>query len=260
MNPKIVFELVRFKETINKIKMLLVCFLLYDLFCNINILFNYLHILVFSFLSLSYTYTINDLYDIEIDKIAGKDRGIHHLSKNNAYIFVFSLLAISVLYYLIFFKFNNISLLFLILLIFFSTFYSAKPIRFKEKGFSGIVVGNLAMRSLVFLAIIFAITTTYDLVLISFFVIANFLLGMVTFIGHQISDIDTDIKAGVKTWATETDDRVVHLVNKIFIALYIVTLFAFPIVFHNRLFELLIISIIFLTLSIETHYFKHLKL
>lgn len=260
MNPKLIFKLLRFEETINKIKMLLVCFLLYDLFCNVNILFNYIHVLVFSFLSLSYTYVINDLHDIEIDKIAGKDRGIHHLSKNNAYIFVFSLLAICILYYFIFFEFNNISLFFLILLIFFSTFYSANPIRFKEKCFSGIVVGNLAMRSLIFLAMIFAITTTSDLVLISFFAIANFLLGMMTFIGHQISDIDDDKKAGVKTWATETNDRVVHLINKIFIALYIATLFAFPMVFYNRLFELFIISIIFLTLSIETHYFRHLGL
>ena len=145
----------------------------------------------------SYGYTLNSYCDREQDAKVGKHPEISYFSDRQVLIILLALALFSLgipLY------FADIKIRILGIVTFFLvTFYSAKPIRLKERGLWGIVVATLTQRPLPFL--LFALLVPCDEKL------AGFLFGWLCFIGvlmivaHQIIDFDNDEKAKVYTWA-----------------------------------------------------------
>ena len=90
-------------------------------------------------LYISYTFIWNDYCDMPYDQMVGKWRAVHELPK----LFVIGLTA-SLLFtnFLVVFLFVENALFSLVyaLAYFLSTFYSAPPIRFKERGILGLLI------------------------------------------------------------------------------------------------------------------------
>jgi 4-hydroxybenzoate polyprenyltransferase len=145
----------------------------------------------------SYGYTLNSYCDREQDLKVEKHPEMSYFSDRQVLIILLFLALFSLgipLY------FADIEIRILGLAAFFLvTFYSWKPIRFKERGLWGLSAATLTQRPLPFL--LFAFLVPCDIKL------AWFLFGWLCFIGilmivaHQIFDFDNDKKAAVYTWA-----------------------------------------------------------
>lgn len=161
---------------------------------------NFVYLLFFiitQFFLLAYTFIVNDFGDKNIDITIGKNKPIHRYSKQRVAlilsVFAGSSLCLPLIFGNLLVKATSIVALTLL------TFYSVKPIRFKERGILGIIVADGAQRSLLFL--IFALFISAKLLPTIFFFCWLFIIGFQDELGHQLRDIKNDEKAGVSTWA-----------------------------------------------------------
>ena len=152
--------------------------------------------LYMSFLG-SYGYVINSYADRRQDMKAGKHPEVSHFS-NRQLLLILCFLALGALGIPLYY--NDIKIKILGAITFFlATFYSVRPIRFKERGILGIIIPTLPQRPLPFLFFVFLIS--------SYSILTWFLLGWLTLIGlvvmfaHQLLDFENDKKAQVDTWA-----------------------------------------------------------
>lgn len=173
--------------------------------------------IIIQFFLLAYTFIVNDFADKNIDIIAGKNKPIHKYSKQRVALILIIFAGSSLCLPLVFGNFlvKLTSIVALILL----TFYSVKPIRFKEKGILGIIIADGAQRSLLFL--IFALFISARLFPTVFFFCWLFIIGFQDELGHQLRDIKNDEKAGVRTLAQRVGYK---LGRKILIASIVISL------------------------------------
>lgn len=139
---------------------------------------------------------INDYFDKEKDKKAGKKRFIHELSEKESLvlIIILSILSLSTGFYLAGFD----ALIYLIGL-FLALFYSFPPIRLKERGILGIFVDILIEFSpFLFIFFFFNFFTFDAIIILSSYLIFQFASMM----EHQIIDHDKDIKSRTETFIT----------------------------------------------------------
>ncbi len=146
---------------------------------------------------LTYAFVVNDFSDRDIDIKAGKFKPIHKLSKQKIAL-VLCLLIGGFLIIPLYFG-NLLIDIILLILLFFATFYSLKPIRFKERGILAIIVADIAQRSVPFL--ILGLWVSASPVLILFFVGWLFMIGFQDELGHQLADLRNDEKSDTHTWA-----------------------------------------------------------
>ncbi len=146
-----------------------------------------------------YGVMINDFFDRSYDITAGKKRAVHELSKNAFLGLIFLVIFISAM-----------SLLYLQSIIYIviyslsyalATLYSAPIIRFKERGFLGIIINALIEKMLPVLAI-FTYFNHFGMDTI-LFLVTSFLLQIVEIVTHQIHDYEADLKTGIRTFATD---------------------------------------------------------
>jgi 4-hydroxybenzoate polyprenyltransferase len=137
---------------------------------------------------------------MEQDSIAGKHPEASFFSIRQLRL-ILSLLAIFALGIPLYYGDFRIKALGLITF-FLATFYSLRPIRFKERGFVGILVATLSQRPLLFMFFPLLIPSC-DITLFWILLGWIFFLGLSVEIAHQLDDFDNDIKAGVITWATK---------------------------------------------------------
>jgi 4-hydroxybenzoate polyprenyltransferase len=178
----------------------------------------------FSIISCIYGYLVNDLFDIQIDRKHGKPNAFGCLGEKKGTMIVLFTLTLSVLLGLRFilkpyFTFFWITWLFL------ATFYSAKPLRFKEKGAVGLIC---------------AFTSQYPIpIILSFCVFGNLnaadmweivscaaISGAALEIGHQRFDLEKDSKTNTTTFAVKTGKEKVDLLYRFFIILDLLSVLA----------------------------------
>ena len=161
---------------------------------------------------LMYGALINDFFDMPYDIAVGKKRPVQDLPKIvfiGLIVFIAFLSALHLLYLK-----NILYTAVYIFAYFFVTFYSAPPIRFKNRGLAGLVVNGLIEKMLPVLAVFtffnhFGIDT-FIFLLVSFFVQISEAMT------HQIYDYNADLKTGIHSSAVEMGvEKTLKIFNKI---------------------------------------------
>lgn len=144
-------------------------------------------------------FLINDFFDRASDIEAGKIRAVQELPR---WMFIGIILA-SILVIIIFLWYLS-NIFFAVLYgfsFFLGTLYSTPFVRFKERGFVGIVINALTEKMLPVLAIfIFFNHFGIDTII---FIITTFLLQTIEIMTHQIYDYEADQKTGTRTFAID---------------------------------------------------------
>jgi len=144
----------------------------------------------------AYSFVINDAADKDIDIKAGKFKPIQEYS-NRKIILILSILAGG--YFLIPLYYGDLLIIIISITTFLLlTFYSLKPLRFKERGLLGMIIMVGASRSALFL--IFALFISARSLMTAFFMGWLFIIGFQDELAHQLEDIANDEKSGVNTY------------------------------------------------------------
>jgi 4-hydroxybenzoate polyprenyltransferase len=160
-----------------------------------------LSFLLFSIFSTTYGYLINDFSDRRLDALHGKHNTFRNDSKNRAVTVLIVIFIISIVFAIPFIE--NIT--FVILWAFWiaiATFYSLPPLRFKEKGKTGLILVVFAQRVIpvMLLFAAFNITNLIDIVIILNLILAR---GFSSDIHHQWQDFENDRLTNTTTSAVK---------------------------------------------------------
>lgn len=167
----------------------------YDSAFIIHVLF----FLLFSVISTSYGYLINDFSDITLDREHNKPNSFAASSKRMAFstiIFLLVFLLLSAIPFLT----NPFFAIALFFWLFLATSYSLPPLRYKERGTLGLWIVVIAQRLLpiILLLTAFNFFLAPDIFIIGLYVL---LRGFSSDMNHQISDYENDLSTATKTAA-----------------------------------------------------------
>lgn len=146
-----------------------------------------------------YGFLINDFFDMPYDIAADKLKKIQELPKNKFVKIIIIVIFISVLHILYLREIGYVITYIISFIL--ATLYSAPPIRFKSRGFSGIVVNGLIEKMLPVLAV-FAYFNHFGADTI-IFLAASFFIHLSEIITHQIHDYESDLKTKVYTFVVD---------------------------------------------------------
>jgi len=175
----------------------------------------------------SYGYVINSYYDRVPDTLVGKHSEAQCFTRRQHFMFL-CVLAIPAIVLPMVYDDASIRLTGITIFLL-ATFYSAPPLRLKEKGILGPISAALVQRPLPFL--LFALLARPEPTL------ALFLFGWLTLVGlsimfaHQVLDYENDRKTNVNTWALEVGfpaARKTTIATLLFLVIY---MFCAPLVF-----------------------------
>jgi 4-hydroxybenzoate polyprenyltransferase len=158
-------------------------------------------LLVFICLGYAFGYAVNDFADRRIDRLAGKPNlmGRLHPATASALLVGLGVAGVGSLW-----QFYGQPWVLQLVLVSYAVgmAYSLPPMRFKERGWLGPVVGAAAQRSLPAL-VIFAIfgNLGWEAAL---FACLLLLIGLRWMLAHQVLDLRADATAGVRTWVART--------------------------------------------------------
>lgn len=156
-------------------------------------------------------YIVNDLSDIEADKVVGKQKLIAKLPKSVVWLSIIALLAIGNAPILLLSQ-SRVTCLAVILITYILGFsYSAPGIRFKERGAAGLVECAFAQRCMpicVIPQIIEVQPWAFALVLS-----VSFLDGIRYILLHQLQDRTNDLRSGITTYATSKAGNIRSLIK-----------------------------------------------
>ncbi len=200
---------------------------------SINTFKEFLVFLVFIILVSIYGYLINDLFDIKIDKIHGKKNVFENMGKHNGSLIVFLILVLSSLFGLYFVS-KDYFLFFLIMLYFCATFYSASPIRFKERGIAGLFIVFLAQYPIPVI-MIFSVFDSFGTIDMWGFALFASISGATQEIGHQRSDLDKDSDTGTNTFAVKQGHSKIDRLYRKFIFLDMLSMIGILIIMNIQL-------------------------
>ncbi len=150
---------------------------------------------------------LNDLFDIETDKISGKQNSS---SQHSTFRRVFTLLILLVLGLLPWFLFYEVGELHFAVLAVMLLFvlYSVPPVRLKNRGFSGIFSDTLYAHAVPAVVVSLAMLEgtrrtgeTFNLMLIVF--LWQFFVGFRNIAFHQFEDFEQDRQSNTITWAVK---------------------------------------------------------
>ncbi len=231
---------------------LLLCFSQNEI--DINTYLYYIFLFLIAIIgTAAYGHIINDCFDIEQDKKAGKYNAFANLSLSKRWFTIIILVIIAIVPWF-FLPTNalNISLLacqFLVL-----TIYAIPPFRFKERAWLGVVSDALYAYVIPFGVAFstFALITEQSIFDFKWLIVAMtfwyMVVGMRGIIFHQITDFDNDIKSGITTWAIEKGkEKSFYWLRRILFPLEILFLgFVISILsFQHQHFILLLLSVIY---------------
>lgn len=157
--------------------------------------------ILFSIFATSYGYLINDFADMDLDAQHNKPNTFSDDSRQKSLFVVLLFFFLSIILSI---EFINKTLFLPVMGVwfFFATFYSIKPVRFKERGLAGLIIIIVTQRVipvvLVFLA--FEYYKGVDIIII---LILLFMRGAGSDIYHQIADSVNDSATDTKTFAVK---------------------------------------------------------
>ncbi len=244
-----VLELIRYWQWQDKIQTVLIAILSLIIFTNtLSLLWKEIIIFFcYFYAACSYGYLINLYFDEHVDKQAKK----FPLLDFSSY-FVKILIGITgILTLFLPFLFHNGSIILLSIIIFFmATFYSAPPLRFKNRDIWGLAVAAITQR-LPFLFFVFLIPEhkTFTFYLFGWLLIIGFLIEL----AHQIDDYHNDLKTGIKTagvsWGIKKTKKIIY-------ALFIILIIymAIPLIqlLTTQINQNIFLSLILFIFSMET--------
>jgi len=174
---------------------------LIEYFISWNFILTFFIFYIMSALATTYGYLINDYSDRVLDKKHQKSNVFENDKERKArFIVIFFLILSNTFAYLLFQRID-----FLILWgiwLFFTTFYSLKPFRFKEKGTLGLAVVVFAQRILPTLIVfsIFGWLVLWKTLIITLYIATR---GIISDLRHQIEDYENDLSTATKTSVVE---------------------------------------------------------
>jgi 4-hydroxybenzoate polyprenyltransferase len=163
-----------------------------------------LAILGFSFFYLAFGYVFNDWMDREADRMVGKVKRVQQWSSWQA----IGLLAFFVFASLIFifpWMSNGAVLIIIGLCYILAITYSGTFLRFKERGWAGVLVASVAQRTLP-VCLLYAILGIWDKTTI-LFLILTLLIGFRWMVTHQVDDLERDKATSTRTFATRQNQQ-----------------------------------------------------
>jgi 4-hydroxybenzoate polyprenyltransferase len=207
----------------------------------------------FSIISSIYGYLINDLFDIEIDKKHGKRNVFENAGFLRGIIIVIVVFVASVMFGLRFLS-KDYFLILWIIWTFSSTFYSARPIRFKERGVIGLLFAFMSQYPIPLL-LCFAAFGSFGSVDMWGIIVCTTISGAALEIGHQRFDMEKDHSTNTKTFAVRTGQHKVDKFYKIFLFGDLFSVFGMMLLmaFYTPLFPLkgVMVNIFILPLAIH---------
>ena len=219
-------QVIRWKEWYDsKVPLFFVCFYylcLKETVVQRHYLRDYTVVLLFACLFLAFGYYINDLSDIEIDKIVGKQKIIHSFSPFIARIIAIVLAFSGIVSALAYVGVSALSLLIIGISYFFAVTYSLPPFRIKEKGEWGLIISALAQRSFPIM-FVFLVFGSFDFDTILFFLL-YFLIGIRWILVHQLQDLQNDITSNTTTFATRFGYGRTRLILYVFFCFEVINL------------------------------------
>jgi 4-hydroxybenzoate polyprenyltransferase len=178
----------------------------------------------------AYGYLINDYFDQQVDERAKKSKLLSKYTKKQSFV-ILVLLIVSGILPFVFIGYNKLAIALLFLGYLAATFYSAPPVRFKERGILGVISSSVAQRVIPALFInagmagSIAIEQPRDIYLILTEVIWAFMVGIRWILIHQLRDKSNDILSGVKTFVTShKSSTVISVLKYIFLPLELISL------------------------------------
>ena len=193
-------------------------------------------ILLIAFVGLcagSYGHLINDVYDIEVDRNAGKR---NHMALFEPWQrFVLCALPFGLGFApALFVSYSQTSLLLLVVEFLLPTIYSIPPIRLKGRGALGLICDSLGAHLVPCLYVISVLahvagtpTVVHSTRSTAFVVCTAFWalsLGLIGILIHEFEDRDNDIRSGIRTFATDVEFHSVRAPMAVF---YVIELFGF---------------------------------
>lgn len=251
-------KLIRWKEWKTSKLPLVFLFSYYILFVKraftFDILLTFFNFVGFMVFYASFGYMINDFSDIEIDKKAGKQKIIAQMKPIWVKMLLVCIALIGFLMTIPFWD-NFIIPIIVVIMYFFCAFYSLPPLRFKEKGWFGLIVASITQRT--FPALLCSIIFGYFDWIIFLLLILYLIIGIRKIIVHQLKDYENDLKGKVQTYITSK--RLLsgyQLLFKVIIPIEIGLLVVILILFSIEIPMILVLIFIYLV----TSYFSGFRL
>jgi 4-hydroxybenzoate polyprenyltransferase len=145
----------------------------------------------------AYGYVLNSYTDRDQDIKIGKHPEVSYYSKRQ-HLFILLFFAVGAFGIPLIYESDAVKLVGVVTF-FLATFYSARPLRLKERGVLGPMACTLSQRPLSYLFFMLIISDTS---LLAWFLFCFMVLsGFVVELGHQLLDYENDRKANVRTWA-----------------------------------------------------------
>lgn len=157
---------------------------------------------LFSLCYYGFLFLTNDFFDYDQDVLSAKKNAKRSKKLMRSIIIILFLGSISFLVM----SWNSLSIYTIVISSVgyaFTFFYSAPPLRFKEKGIWGILVGALVLRPTCILIALSGFSLTHGIIDIVIFFLWIEIFSVRTMLHHQIDDYHNDIKAGVQTFVTK---------------------------------------------------------
>lgn len=173
-------------------------------------------LMIFDMIFPAFGYIINDYADLEADRLAGKDKPMHHMKKETALLLVTGTGVLACLPVLLF-SHTRQTLLALALIYFFGMSYSAPPLRFKERGVLGLLVSSTAQRCFPLLLVPALFENAMDIGYL-LWMLLSFFVGLRYILVHQYLDAENDRRSGVNTFALRHQAISVRLIRCAFAA------------------------------------------
>ena len=160
---------------------------------------------IFLCMFLAISYVANDFSDIEIDRKAGKKKVIANMPKAAVWISLILMGIIGVVPIMLYVENKILGALLILITVFLGVAYSAPGIRFKERGFLGILECSFAQRCMpVVLLWLFLDLNAKNIFLWTLWFLISFLDGLRYILIHQYIDQDNDRETGVHTYVSDT--------------------------------------------------------
>ncbi len=163
---------------------------------------------------LGFGYVINDYADLEADRLAGKKKVMQSMRRGTAAAVVWLTAAAGCALMLALSPTLKMCLA-LAVIYFFGASYSARPVRFKERGVMGLIVSSAAQRCFPLLLLI--VLEGWFSVDFWLWMILSFLAGLRYILVHQLLDLENDRKAGIETFSQGREGAVRRMIRTVFV-------------------------------------------
>jgi 4-hydroxybenzoate polyprenyltransferase len=184
--------------------------------------------LIFISLVSIYGYLINDLFDMEIDRIHGKKNVFEKTGRSWGGLVVFLVFSVGILFGSAFLLKDYFPYL-LVLIYSFATFYSAPPVRFKERGIAGLFIAFLTQYPIPIMMVFSAFDSFATIDMWGFVLFAT-VSGAALIIGHQRYDLQRDRSTRTKTFAVRAGNTIVDRIYEVFVFLDMISMFGIMVI------------------------------